>query len=154
MILEGGSGADPDGNGTDPHDGGVPARPEPEPLDGQGGDRGHACSRPSGRARSIWLPYGMLGDLAQRARRRRWRCGSVQGRVIAQTRSPTHAEEQERLAASLGCAALLNRRTGATPLDVVEFPTLPRGYRSPGLPPASFTYLNSSPSLATAWSFP
>ncbi len=91
-----------------------------------------------GARKVIWLPYGLIGDLTS---------GHVDGvamwlapgRVIAQT-DPADAAEQERLAQNL---AVLRSSTDAdgTPLDVVEFPILPRGSFA-GLPKLSFTYLN------------
>ncbi len=136
MILEGGS-VQSDGNGTILTTEECLLNPNRNPSM----DRAEieaTLLETFGARKVIWLPYGMLGDLTS---------GHVDGvamwigpgRVIAQT-DPTHAEEQERLAANL---AVLRSSTdaGGDPLDVVEFPTLPRGSFA-GLPPASFTYLN------------
>ena len=91
-----------------------------------------------GARKIIWLPFGLLGDLTS---------GHVDGvaawvgpgRVIAQT-DPDNASEQARLAQNLD---VLHSSTDAdgNPLDVIEFPFLPRASFG-GLPKLSFTYLN------------
>jgi agmatine deiminase len=136
MILEGGS-VQSDGNGTILTTAECLLNPDRNPSMNKAQIEAMLVQR-FGARKVIWLPFGLIGDLTS---------GHVDGvamwispgRVIAQT-DPENTAEQERLAENL---ALLRASTDADgkPLDVVEFPMLPRGSFM-GLPAASFTYLN------------
>ena len=136
MILEGGS-VQSDGNGTILTTAECLLNPDRNPSMNK--DQIEATLlQQFGARKVIWLPFGLIGDLTS---------GHVdgvamwisRGRVIAQ-KDPGNPAEQERLAENL---AVLRASTDAdgNPLDVVEFPILPRGSFM-GLPEASFTYLN------------
>jgi agmatine deiminase len=136
MILEGGS-VQADGNGTILTTEECLLNPNRNPSMDKAQIEAMLLER-FGARKVIWLPYGLIGDLTS---------GHVDGvamwlapgRVIAQT-DLSDAAEQERLARNL---AVLRSSTDAAgkPLDVLEFPMLPRGSFA-GLPKLAFTFLN------------
>lgn len=136
MILEGGS-VQADGNGTILTTEECLLNPNRNPSMNKAQIEAILLQR-FGARKVIWLPYGLIGDLTS---------GHVDGvamwigpgRVIAQT-DPDDAQEQARLAQNLD---VLHSSTDAdgNPLEVVEFPFLPRGSFA-GLAQVSFTYLN------------
>jgi len=136
MILEGGS-LQADGNGTILTTEECLLNPNRNPSMDKAQIEATLLER-IGARKVIWLPYGLLGDLTS---------GHVDGvamwigpgRVVAQT-DPDNAAEQERLAQNLD-VLLSSTDADGNPLDVVEFPFLPRGSFG-GLAKLSFTYLN------------
>ncbi len=136
MVLEGGA-VQSDGNGTilTTRENLLEAGRNPELSDAE---VEAALLDRFGARQVIWLPFGLLGDLT---------AGHVdgvamfvgRGRVVAQT-DPSNDQEQERLAENLRVLRAASDVDGR-PLDVLEFPLLPRGSFG-GNAPTSFTYVN------------